>query len=160
MQGASSSRSPVPTWNFAVVLVRLGHRVLLVHERKHGQKWYLPAGRVEPGETFTAAAERETLEEAGVRIVVEGVIRVEHTPWPDGTARCRVLFVARPADDTPPKREPDEHSLEAAWVALEELAGYDLRGEEVLEIARYVADGGAVYPASLIALENTPLRAP
>ncbi|MGB1017213.1 MAG: NUDIX domain-containing protein, partial [Nannocystaceae bacterium] len=60
------ARQAIPTWSFVLVVVRLGHRYLVVHERKHGQHWYLPAGRVEPGETFPAAARRETLEEAGL----------------------------------------------------------------------------------------------
>jgi 8-oxo-dGTP pyrophosphatase MutT (NUDIX family) len=68
------AREPIPTWSFALVLVRLSRRFLLVHERKHGQLWYLPAGRVEPGETFAAAAHRETREEAGIDIVLEGVV--------------------------------------------------------------------------------------
>jgi len=38
------SRDPIPTWCFALVVVRLGERWLLVHERKHGQGWYLPNG--------------------------------------------------------------------------------------------------------------------
>ena len=46
------SRTPSATWFFALVVVRRGDRFLLVHERKHGQTWYLPAGRVEPGETL------------------------------------------------------------------------------------------------------------
>ncbi len=59
---------PMPgvTWCFALMVVRLEDRFLVVHEAKHGQRWYLPAGRVEPGETFAEAAARETLEEAGV----------------------------------------------------------------------------------------------
>lgn len=73
------AREPIPTWCFAVVVVRRGDRFLLVHERKHGQLWYLPAGRVEPGESFATAACRETLEEAGVPIRVTGLIRVEHS---------------------------------------------------------------------------------
>ena len=40
-------REAIPTWFFAIVVVRRGDRFLLVHERKHGQLWYLPAGRVE-----------------------------------------------------------------------------------------------------------------
>lgn len=62
------ARDPIPTWYFVLVVVRLGHRFLVVHERKHGQLWYLPAGRVEAGETFIQAAQRETLEETGVRL--------------------------------------------------------------------------------------------
>ncbi len=122
------AREPIPTWYFVLVVVRLGRRFLLVHERKREQHWYLPAGRVEPGETFVQAAQRETLEEAGVPIAVEGILRVEHSPLADGKARLRVILVARPADDTPPKRQPDEDSLGAAWVTLEELNEVPLRG--------------------------------
>ena len=72
-----SARVAIPTWRFAMVVVRLGRRFLVVHERKHERRWYLPAGRVEPGETIVAAAARETLEESGRRVVIEGVLRVE-----------------------------------------------------------------------------------
>src|SRR3978361_2225007 len=106
------AREPIPTWFFSVVLVRFGRRYLLVHERKHGQLWYLPAGRVEPGETFAAAAVRETLEETGVPVRLPGLIRVEHLPGPVG-ARVRVVYVAEPTSDVPPKSVPDRESLGA-----------------------------------------------
>jgi 8-oxo-dGTP pyrophosphatase MutT (NUDIX family) len=144
------AREPIPTWNFALVLVRLGRRFLLVHERKHGQLWYLPAGRVEPGETFAAAAHRETREEAGVDIVLEGVLRIEHMPLPVN-ARMRVIFVARPADDRAPKSVPDEESLSAAWFTLDEMADLALRSDEVSSLAREVLDGALIHPMSLFA---------
>ncbi|MCD4686263.1 MAG: NUDIX domain-containing protein, partial [Anaerolineae bacterium] len=107
-------RAPIPTWYFVVIAVRDGDRFLLVHERKHGQLWYLPAGRVEPGEALEEAAIRETLEETCVPVRLDGVIRVEHTVVED-VARVRVLYAASPLDDTPPKSEPDEHTLAARW---------------------------------------------
>ena len=94
-----------PTVFIALAIVRLGRRFLIVHERKHGQRWYLPAGRVDPGETLVEAARRETLEEAGIPIVVDGIVRIEHTPLAD-CSRVRGIFVAHPADDTPPKSTP------------------------------------------------------
>jgi ADP-ribose pyrophosphatase YjhB (NUDIX family) len=148
-------RDPIPTWFFALVVVRLGRRFLVVHERKHGQKWYLPAGRVEPGERLVDAACRETLEETGVSIVVEGILRVEHSPLPDGSARCRVIFVARPADDAEPRATDD--SLGAAWVTLDDLDRLELRGDEVRDLFHYVAGGGAIHPLSLLTVEGTPL---
>src|SRR5262245_12738980 len=78
------AREPIPTWCFALVVVRKGDQFLLVHEKKKNQPWYLPAGRVEPGESFAEAAVRETLEEAGIPIRLTGVIRVEHSPGPYG----------------------------------------------------------------------------
>ena len=146
-------RDPIPTWCFSLVVVRLGPRFLIVHEAKHGQLWYLPAGRVEPGETFAEAAIRETREEAGIDVALDGIVRIEHTPSRDG-ARMRVLFVAHPIDDRPPKSVPDDESLGAAWVTLDELDSYPLRGDEVRELFAHVAAGGAVFPLALLADES------
>jgi 8-oxo-dGTP pyrophosphatase MutT (NUDIX family) len=146
-------REPIPTWFFVLVVVRRGAQFLVVHERKHGQRWYLPAGRVEPGEGLADAAHRETVEETGVPIVLEGILRVEHSPSPLG-ARVRVIFLARPADDTPPRTTPDAESLGAAWVTLDELDRLDLRGDEVGALFRHVAGGGHASPLALLAEEG------
>lgn len=150
------SREPIPTWCFALAVVRLGHRFLVVREAKHGQRWYLPAGRVEPGESFAAAAIRETREEAGVAIAVEGILRIEREAHADG-ARMRVVFVARPVDDHPPKAVPDGESLGAAWVTLAELDRLPLRAAEVRELFEHVAHGGPIYPLGLLA-DSAPHR--
>jgi 8-oxo-dGTP pyrophosphatase MutT (NUDIX family) len=148
-------REPIPTWFFVLVAVRRDDQFLLVHERKHGQLWYLPAGRVEPGERLVDAAIRETLEETGVPVELDGVIRVEHTPIGGGT-RVRVIFSAHPLDDTPPKSEPDEDSLEAAWVTLADMTRLPLRGIEMVPLFRYLAGGGSVYPLNMLTYEGAP----
>lgn len=151
-------REPIPTWYFAVVVVRRGDHFLLVHECKHGQEWYLPAGRIEFGENFIDAAVRETLEESGIPVRITGVLRIEHTPQPK-SARLRVIFIGEPVDDTPPKSIADDESLGAAWVLLEDLDSYPLRGSEVAEIVQYVVDGGPVYPVSILQNEDHPYNA-
>lgn len=148
------SAEPLPTWTFALVVVRLGPRFLLVHERKHGGTWYLPAGAVEPGETLTQAAIRETREEAGIPIVLDGILRVEHTPRPDGRVRLRVIFHAHPADDSPLKREADEHSVCAEWFMPSELPSLRLRGDEVQDLIDDVERGAPIYPLSLLGHEG------
>lgn len=151
-----SARTPIPTWCFAVVVVKLGRRFLMVHERKHGQLWYLIAGRVEPGETFAEAARREALEEGGIPVTLEGILKVEHSPRGQD-ARMRVIFLARPADDTPPKQAPDEDTLEARWVTLEEVRSLPLRGGEVEALLEDVLAGAPVFPLSLLGPEGEPL---
>lgn len=140
-----------------MVVVRKDDRFLLVHERKHGQLWYLPAGRAEPGETLAAAACRETLEETGVPIRLTGLLRVEHSPV-GGAARVRALFLAEPVDDTPPRSVPDAESLGAAWVSLADLPKYPLRGSEVEHLLRHVTEGGAVFPLEVLDAEGTLSR--
>jgi len=148
------SREPIPTWFFVLVVVRSVDRFLLVQERKHGQLWYLPAGRVEPGERIFEAAHRETMEEAGIPIELTGVLKVQHTIVPAVGARVRVILTAIPRDDRPPKSVADEESLQAAWVSLEGLGQVRLRGQEVKEIIEAVASGAVVYPLSLLGEEG------
>lgn len=147
------AREPIPTWYFALVVVRRGDRFLVVHETKHGQKWYLPAGRVEPGETLVAGALRETLEETGIPVAIDGILRIQHTPHPVGTARVRIVFVAHPIDDTPPKVVANEHSLRAAWVTLDELDTLDLRDPEVRVFFQQVSTATSIAPLSLLTFE-------
>lgn len=151
-------REPIPTWCFALVVVRKGDRFLLIQESKYGEPWYLPGGLVEAGESFAEAGARETRDEGGIPVRITGVIRIEHSPTKAGS-RLRVTFLAEPTDDTPPKSEPDDESLRAEWVALDELPRYRLRGEEVAELFAYVAGGGAVYPLELLQPEGAPFRA-
>jgi phosphatase NudJ len=151
------ARKPIPTWYFAAVVVRHGDRFLLVQERKHDEAWYLPAGRVEPGESLLEAAARETFEESGVDVRLIGLLRIEHTVR-RRSARLRVFFLAEPRGDTRTKQEADRESLGAAWVSVEELSRYRLRGPEVAEMIRYVADGGMAYPLEILQREGMPYR--
>lgn len=153
------ARDPLDLHAFALVVVHVGERVLLVRETQHGGGWYLPAGRVERGESLTDAAVRETMEEAGVHVTLEGVVRVEYTPVGHGV-RVRAIFTARPSDDTPPKSVPDEHTEEARYFTLDELAELPLRGGEVEGIARFVLGGGVVHPLSVLGHEGERWREP
>jgi len=146
------SREAIPTWFFVLVVVRDGDRFLVIHERKHGQRYYLPAGRVEPGESLVAAALRETQEESRVQIELDGVLQVQHTPMAGQGSRVRVIFVARPRADSPAPGSTDD-SLDAAWVTLEQLDTLPLRGPEVARWFRAVASGATVYPLSLLGQE-------
>ncbi|MDC0717053.1 NUDIX domain-containing protein [Nannocystis bainbridge] len=150
-------RPAVPSYYFALVVVRRADRFLVVHEVKHGQLWYLPAGRVEQGEALLEGAAREVLEETGIPVALTGVLRIEHTAHAEMT-RVRVFFTAEPVDDRPPKSHADEHSLEARWVTLAELRALPLRGEEVEELFAAVERGLPVHPLSLITSEGAPWR--
>lgn len=146
------ARTPTPTWYFALAVVRLGHRFLLVQERKYGASWSIPGGRVEPGETLTNACVREVLEEAEVPVRLDGIYRIEHAPGPNG-ARIRVIFAATPCDDTAPKSVADDESLKAAWLTLDEIRKLPLRGTDLHRLLERIADGHAVYPLDLLADE-------
>lgn len=153
-----TERFPIPTWYFVLVVVRLGHRFLVVQERKHGQRWYLPAGWVEPGDDIAQAAQREAYKEAGIHVAADGIVRIEYVLQENATARVRVIVVAHPIDDTPPKKTPDEDSLAAKWVTLEELEELPLRGQVVRDLFQHVAGGGIVYPLALLTSEGAAFK--
>ncbi len=146
------ARVSLPTNMFALVLLRHDGRYLLVHEAKHRQTWYLPAGGVEPGEDLARAAIRETIEEGGVVPHLLGILRIEHESRAGRgiapTSRLRVVFVAEPAGPIAPKLRPDRHSLEARWVAPADLGSLALRHPEVGWLVEAVERGAPVLPLS------------
>lgn len=152
----------VPTLCLSLIIVRhpTTGKFLLVHETQN-RGWWLPGGKVESGqgETFEAAAHRECMEEAGLRIVLRGIIRVEHSIVRD-FARMRVIFFAEPMDlDQAPKSVADKESIEARWVSVEEVENgqFRLRGSEPLECFRYIHNGNHVCPMSFFTREGAPL---
>lgn len=148
------SRDPIPTWFFVLVVVSDGDKYLLVQERLRDNPWCIPAGLVEPGESLIEAAERETLEEAGIPIVVDNVIRIDHTPFSEGVSRIRVYLSARPRDDTRPKTTPDENSLQADWFSLDQIRDLSLRGEEAFLLCQYIDVGAPLFSLDVLGVEN------
>ncbi len=146
-------REPIPSYSFVHVIVRLGRRFLLVHERKHGQTWSLPAGAVDPNESFADAARREALEETGLHVDLEGIVSVGHTPRSD-YSRFQVIYIARPAGDDLPRATPNHHSLEAKWVTLEEARDLELRDSSVTDLLSSVLAGKLIVPCDFLGLER------
>jgi ADP-ribose pyrophosphatase YjhB (NUDIX family) len=143
------TRTPIPTWYFALVVVRRGHRFLLTQEQKYGSTWSIPGGRVEPGESLVDAAVREVLEETGVPVRIDGILRIEHAAA-EATARVRVVFTGTPLDDTVPKSVADAESLGAAWLTLDEIRTRKLRGAELRALLESVEAGRQVFPLDLL----------
>ena len=54
----------------AFAIVKKDNKYLVTHER---DGWYLPAGRVDFGETFSTGAIREALEETAIPVKLEVV---------------------------------------------------------------------------------------
>jgi len=130
----------------ALVVIKKGQQYASVEEHTG---WYLPAGRVDYGESFTVGAIRETEEEAGIPVRLTGIYRVEQYAM-----RMRIIFGAEPIDDTPLKTIPDSETLKAEWVTIEELKKKKLRHKEVLNIFKWVDDGAPLYPLGIYEGEN------
>ncbi|MER2566247.1 MAG: NUDIX domain-containing protein [Myxococcaceae bacterium] len=147
------SRAPIPTYSFALVVVKAGRKVALVRDRRDGVAWSLPGGRVNGGEELLAAARRYAATDTGMPVELEGVLRVQHTLVDGGEARLRICVVARPADDRALKTVADEHSVLAQWFTREQLTTLSLKSHDVKQFVELALDG-PVYPLTLLSWEQ------
>jgi ADP-ribose pyrophosphatase YjhB (NUDIX family) len=124
---APAANSLVPAAS-AVVTDERGRIVL--HRRSDNDRWSLPGGAMELGESIAGCAVRETLEETGLEVEVTGIVGVYSNPghvfaYDDGEVRQEfsVCFAARVIGGEP--RVSDE-STEVAWFRPEEIAGLSM----------------------------------
>jgi mutator protein MutT len=104
----------------ACAVIWRGERILLARRADSGL-WELPGGKARAGEELPACLAREIKEELDVTVEVLGPCGSvsERTP---GRALNLHAFVCRLSEGEP---QALEHR-ELCWVALEEMAGYDL----------------------------------
>ena len=108
------------------------YKVLLVLRGKAPAKgmWAIPGGSVNLAETLQAAAEREILEETGLRVKAGEVIYVfDKIEW-DEADRVRYHYViidlqAEPVDPTQPLIPADD-VVDAGWFSLADLDRFNL----------------------------------
>ncbi|CAJ0569458.1 unnamed protein product, partial [Mesorhabditis spiculigera] len=116
--------------------------ILLIQEAKKScyEKWYLPAGRVEAGETLIESVHREVLEEAGYTVEVNEMLSMQI----QGSGWYRFAYVATVTGGTL-KDYPDRESLQAQWFKVKEITSskppVKLRGRDFLKLV----DEGLAY---------------
>jgi len=82
--------------------------------------WDLPAGYLEPGESFEQAAVRETLEESGIEVRLIELAGVYHSPPANAVT---AVFRAAPADPSA-QVALDFESSDHAWVPRSEVLSW------------------------------------
>lgn len=98
-----------PLYAFSLVVCqRKSDKKFLVVQEAGSMGFWLPGGRVEIGEELQHAAERETLEEAGVQVRLTGILKIEFSPK-SSSNRLRIIFFAEPFDENncEPKTVPN-----------------------------------------------------
>jgi len=109
------------------VLIKREDKYLLIREAsaKWKGKWFLPGGNVREGEPPDVAVIRETREEAGCEVKLEGIFFIKcYRGLTDSKLR---LFYCGTVVGGQIKTYEDKHSLGAQWFTYEEMTRLPLR---------------------------------
>jgi 8-oxo-dGTP diphosphatase len=145
-----------PIRNAARALIRQEDNILLLRKDGYegGERFALPGGGQDLGETLEQALYRECMEEIGTRVEIRDLVYVADTFKPrdtsPGSTRHLVefLFACTVPDDYAPVNghHPDKHQVEVVWARLDALADMPLYPRS---LAPYLTDSrestGSVY---------------
>jgi ADP-ribose pyrophosphatase YjhB (NUDIX family) len=123
--------------NVVGTVPHLGDRVLLCKrniEPRWG-KWTLPAGFMELGETTLEGAARETVEEAGAQIEMEGLFTVMSVPR---VGQVHMFYLARLLSDT---FDPGHETIEARLFTEAEIPWDEIAFRTVKETLELYFEG-------------------
>ena len=126
-------------------------RFLFVEENSDGQLVFnQPAGHLESGESLIDAAVRETLEETGWTIEVQGVVGIGLYDAPNDITYYRTTFFGK-ALRHDPERLLDEGIVRAVWLDRDEITALAPRMRSPL-VAKVIEQycNGHRYPLSMI----------
>ena len=145
------------TWHphiTVATIVEADGRFLMDEESKGGRLVLnQPAGHLEPNETLRQAALRETLEETGWTVELNGVVGIYlYTAPSNGVTYQRVCFAATPLTHDP-QRTLDEGITGALWMTRDELAAQPERWRSEL-ILRCIDDYLAGQPYDLAVVRD------
>lgn len=128
------------------VLIEHNDQYLLIKEasEKWNGCWFFPGGKVEPDESPEVAAIRETSEEAGCVVSLEGLIYFRM--YPSVLSTRMHLYYKGNTDGLPVKKTADKHSLESGWFNYEQVSRLRLRQDALQVIDAYRAYKTAGIP--------------
>lgn len=131
------------------------HRILLVQRSASDSmpnRWEIPGGAVDPGETILAGAVREVLEESGlvVKEIVDLVEQLEHDDWETVEGgylfrtrrQARIVkytFMVEVEDVNALKLDPNEHQ-DCVWATEEECRAKRAVRTEVKDMGKGPVD--------------------
>jgi 8-oxo-dGTP pyrophosphatase MutT (NUDIX family) len=140
-----------PAITVAAVVERDGRFLLVEEETRAGRKLNQPAGHLESGESISAGAARETLEETGWRVNPTHLVGIyTWSAGDNGSTFVRFAFAAA-AEAHDDARPLDHGIVQALWLSYEELVARRAEHRSPL-VLRCVDDfrAGRRWPTALI----------
>lgn len=145
-----------PIRNAVRALIRRDNNILLLRKEDYqqGERFALPGGGQDIGESLEQALNRECLEEIGTRVGILDLVFVADTFKPRATEPqstrhlVEFLFTCTVPGDYVPQNghHPDKHQVEVVWAGLDELADMPLNPRSLIpHLAHASQHTGAVY---------------
>lgn len=124
------------------------NRILMIH-RTDNDKYSIPGGGLEVGETVSQAVVREVMEETGIEVRVSAVVGIFSNPahviaYNDGEVRQEFSICFR-VDPIGGELRTSSESKAVRWVSHEELASLDIHDSIRLRIERGLDDSGEIF---------------
>ena len=113
----------------AWVMEPMTHKVLLV-QRADDQRWAVPGGYMEPGESVTEACEREVLEETGIQVKATQLIAVYTNPnmllkYTDGN-KWQIVVLHFAAEYLSGEPKTSDETTAVGYFSQNELTGMNI----------------------------------
>jgi ADP-ribose pyrophosphatase YjhB (NUDIX family) len=134
------ANSIVPSAN--VIVVNDQGEILLIRRTDNGN-WAVPGGGMDPGESITDAAVRETLKETGITCEITGLVGIytnprhviRYTSNNEVRQEFSVVFTARPAGG---ELRPSNESAEPQWVSPANVTRLQMHASMRMRIQHYL----------------------
>jgi 8-oxo-dGTP diphosphatase len=127
----------IPAAGGVVVRVRKGRPQIAVIHRPRHKDWSLPKGKLDPGESFKEAAEREVREETGLKVELGKELPPVVYELRNGKTKLVRYWLMEPVRKGKAKFVPNDEVDELRW----------LEGDEAMDLLDYEHDRDLVRKA-------------
>ena len=131
--------SMTPQVRVAAVVSRLGQILVVQHRKREQRYWVLPGGRLEAGETLTAALRRELQEELSLKGQVGPLLAIYETLAPERHT-VNLAFRVEVSSAAPRIDASDEVLAAWRWMEVEQLRRIDFRPPLAQVLSEMVAE--------------------
>jgi len=130
-----------PLYRIIVAIIRKGDQLLIVNNQSgQDNRWSLPGGQIEAGETLEQALRREVAEETGLAVTSSSFAFLTENFMPTYQAHSLVTYFDCEVSGVLDPNDPDEEISETKWINQRELTEYITSEDVRLPLYTYLTE--------------------